>query len=82
MLNSKTKVLIWGCCFFALSGCSLFPVEPPAIAYSKTATLPLYKLQQWSFEGRLSITGHNDSWTANTDWQHSVDKDRVKLSGP
>lgn len=82
MLKSKTKVIIWTCCFLSLSGCSLFPVEPPAVPYSKTATLPLYKLQQWSFEGRLSITGRNDSWTANTDWQHSVDKERVKLSGP
>ncbi len=82
MLNSKIRLIIWGCYFLLLSGCSLFPVEPPAIAYSKTATLPLYQLQQWSFEGRLSITGRTDSWTANTDWQHSVDKERVKLSGP
>jgi len=82
VLKSKTKVIIWACCFLALSGCSLFPVEPPAVPYSKTATLPLYKLQQWSFEGRLSITGRSDSWTANTDWQHTVNKERVKLSGP
>jgi len=82
VLNSKTRAIVWGCYFLALSGCSLFPVEPPAVPYSKTATLPLYKLEQWSFEGRLSITGRTDSWTANTDWQHTVDKERIKLSGP
>jgi outer membrane lipoprotein LolB len=67
--------------YFLLSGCSFFTVEPN-IPYSKTATLPLYKLEQWAFEGRLSITAHNDSWTANIDWQHHADKEQIKLSGP
>jgi len=82
VLYSKARVILWGCWVLLLSGCSFFTVEPPSIPYSKTATLPLYKLQQWSFEGRLSITGRTDSWTANVDWQHSADKERVKLSGP
>lgn len=65
-----------------LSGCTLFPVEPLTVPYSKTATLPLYKLEKWTLEGRLSITGRNDSWTANLDWQHSQNKEQIKLSGP
>lgn len=82
MLYSKTKLILWGCCVLLLSGCSFFTVEPPSIPYSKTATLPLYKLEKWSFEGRLSITGRTESWTANIDWQHGFDKEKIKLSGP
>ena len=79
---SKARLIICLAGGLLLSGCSLFPVEPPSVPYSKTATLPLYKLEHWSFEGRLSITGRSDSWTANIDWQHSLDKERIKLSGP
>lgn len=79
----KARLIIWSCCVLLLSGCSFFIVEPtPTTPYSKTATLPLYKLERWSFEGRLSITGRTDSWTANIDWQHGVDKEKIKLSGP
>jgi outer membrane lipoprotein LolB len=80
--HSKARLIIWGCCALLLSGCSFFQVEPPTVAYSKTATLPLYKLEQWTLEGRLSITGRNDSWTANIDWQHKPDNEQIKLSGP
>ena len=70
-------------CVLLLSGCSLFqPIEPPSVPYSKTESLLLYKLEQWSLDGRLSITGRNDSWTANLDWQHSADKEQINLSGP
>ncbi len=81
MLQTKVKLIIWFFCLLLLSGCSFFTVEPN-IPYSKTVTLPLYKLEQWSLEGRLSITGRNDSWTANVDWQHSLNKEQIKLSGP
>lgn len=81
VLHSKARLISWVLYLLLLSGCSLFPVEPE-IPYSKTAILPLYKVNQWSFEGRLSLTGRNDSWTANMDWQHSPDKERIKLSGP
>jgi outer membrane biogenesis lipoprotein LolB len=67
-------------CVLLLSGCSLFqPIEPPNVPYSKTESLQLYKLEQWSLDGRLSITGRNDSWTANLDWQHSADKEQINL---
>ncbi|MCX7069091.1 MAG: lipoprotein insertase outer membrane protein LolB [Methylococcales bacterium] len=81
MLLTKVKLILWFFCLLLLSGCSFFTVEP-TIPYSKTATLPLYKLEKWSLEGRLSITGRNDSWTANVDWQHSLNKEQIKLSGP
>lgn len=82
MARLKARLIIWSCCLILLSGCSLFPVEPVAVPYSKTATLPLYKLEKWTLEGRLSITGRNDSWTANIDWQHGLNKEQIKLSGP
>ena len=64
-----------------LSGCSLFPVEP-TVPYSKTASLPLYKLNYWALDGRLSISNSNDSWNANMDWHHTTEKEQIKLSGP
>ena len=76
------QLIIWALSLLVLSGCSLFTVEPISVPYTKTASLPLYRLDQWSLDGRLSITGRNDSWTANMDWQHSVDKEQIKLSGP
>jgi outer membrane lipoprotein LolB len=74
--------IVWALSLLVLSGCSLFPVEPISVPYSKTDILPLYKLERWSLDGRLSITGRNDSWAANMDWQHSIDKEQIKLSGP
>ncbi|CAG1020032.1 Outer-membrane lipoprotein LolB [Patescibacteria group bacterium] len=64
-----------------LSGCSLFPIEP-TIPYSKTASLPLYKVNNWSLDGRLSISNTKDSWNANMDWHHDIEKEHIKLSGP
>ena len=82
MTYSKVRTVIWFFCVLFLSGCSFFITEPPSVPYSKTATLPLYKLEQWTLEGRLSITGRDDSWTANINWQHGLDKEKIKLSGP
>lgn len=46
------------------------------------SSLPVYKLSQWSFDGRLALTGQKDSWSANIDWQHHQDQERIRLSGP
>ncbi len=77
----KARCFIWGGLILLLSACSTVPVAPE-IAYSKSARLHLYKLAQWSFDGRLALTGKNDSWSANIIWEHSVDKEQIKLSGP
>lgn len=63
-----------------LTGCALFPTEP-SIPYSKTSSA-LYKLDNWSLDGRLSISNSQDSWNANVDWQHSANNEQIKLSGP
>jgi outer membrane lipoprotein LolB len=64
-----------------LSACSIVP-EEPEVHYSKLARQHLYKLQNWSFEGRLALTGKNDSWSANINWRHEPEDEKIKLSGP
>ncbi len=81
MLSIKLKRLGRWCLVLMLSGCSTVPVEP-GVHYSKNAREHLYKLEQWSFEGRLALTGKNDSWSASISWGHRLDDEKIKLSGP
>ena len=81
MLASKVKWLGLLCLVVILTGCSTAPVVPGA-QYSKTARAHLYKLERWSFSGRLALTGKNDSWSANINWVHTLYDERIKLSGP
>lgn len=81
MLRFKVGSLVSSCLIFLLSACAVTPVEPNA-AYSRVAMLHLYELEHWSFEGRLALTGKNDSWSANISWEHSSDAEKIKLSGP
>lgn len=69
-------IMVW-----LLSACSAVTVKPNGI-YSKHARIHLYKLDRWSFDGRLAITGQNDSWSANLGWKHSSGQEEMKLSGP
>ena len=71
MLDIKAKWLGWWCVVLMLSACSTVPVEPE-VHYSKIAREHLYKLEQWSFEGRLALTGKNDSWSASINWGHQA----------
>jgi outer membrane lipoprotein LolB len=66
---------------FLLSACSVTPVQPN-MHYSRAAMLRLYELEHWSFEGRLALTGQDDSWSANISWEHSPETEKIKLSGP
>jgi len=70
-----------GCWLILLSACSVVPVEPE-MNYSRAAMLRLYELEHWSLEGRLALTGQNDSWSANISWRHSPGAEKIKLSGP
>jgi outer membrane lipoprotein LolB len=81
MLSSKVKRLGGWCILLMLSACSIAPVETE-VPYSKLAREHLYKLEQWSFEGRLALTGKNDSWSASINWGHRPDDEKIKLSGP
>ena len=64
-----------------LSACATVPVEP-VVHYSKMAREHLYRMERWSFEGRLALTGKNDSWSASINWGHRPDDEKIKLSGP
>jgi len=64
-----------------LSACTTAPVVQE-IHYSKTAREHLYKLERWTFEGRLALTGKKDSWQASINWGHRPDDEKIKLSGP
>lgn len=81
VLRFKVGLLVGGCLIFLLAACSVVPVEPD-VHYSRVAMLHLYELDRWSFEGRLALTGKNDSWSANISWEHSPETEKIKLSGP
>ncbi len=81
MLRVKLKWL--ATCFVGLmlSACSSIPTEQEVL-YSKSSREQIYNIAQWSFEGRLGLTGKNDSWQANINWEHEPNKEEIKLSGP
>ena len=81
MSGNKEKWLGLWCLVLMLSACSITP-EEPEVHYSKLAREHLYRLESWSFEGRLALTGKNDSWSANINWGHKPDDEKIKLSGP
>jgi len=80
-LDIKKHWLLCWVIVLVLSGCSSIKIEHET-AYSRRAREPLYNLDNWLFNGRLVITGQNDSWSANINWKHVVDKEEIKLSGP
>ena len=81
MLSIKAKHLGLWCFILTLSACSIVPLVPE-VHYSRIAREHLYKLERWSFEGRLALTGKNDSWSASINWGHKPDDEKIKLSGP
>lgn len=81
VLRLNLGVLLGGCLALLLSACSVAPVETGA-QYSSAAMQHLYEMKYWSFEGRLALTGKNDSWSANISWEHSPETEKIKLSGP
>lgn len=81
MTRFKVEWLVRVCLICLLSACSVAPVEPD-MHYSRAAMRHLYELEHWSFEGRLALTGQNDSWSANISWEHSPESEQIKLSGP
>jgi outer membrane lipoprotein LolB len=81
MFSFKVKRLGLWCSILILSACSTVPLEPE-VHYSKIAREHLYQMERWSFEGRLALTGKNDSWSASINWGHRPDDENIKLSGP
>ena len=50
--------------------------------YASTDKARLYNLQNWTLAGRLAISAPNDSWSANIEWRHQPNLEKIKLSGP
>lgn len=81
MFNQFTKQVGVACVALILSSCaSLSPV--PDGFYSPAARSYLYDIKKWHLEGRLAVAAANDSWTANIDWGHLPDSEKIRLSGP
>lgn len=81
MSGFKTRSLPCWLIACLLSACSWIK-QTPDVHYAKDALLSLYKLERWSLDGRLSITGPKDSWSANIQWGHDPVYEQIKLSGP
>ncbi len=62
-------------------GCSSVPTQP-VVPYGMQVKESLYKLECWSFEGRVALTGKKDAWQANINWAHTANDEKIKLAGP
>jgi outer membrane lipoprotein LolB len=81
MLNSRSKWFGLWIIAMIMTACSTVQVEE-GVKYSKSTKEHLYILNQWSFEGRLALTGKSDAWQANIGWAHNYENEEIKLSGP
>ncbi|MEI6145465.1 MAG: lipoprotein insertase outer membrane protein LolB [Methylococcales bacterium] len=81
MIQNKIKQFVVGLLVLLISGCSTVPTVPEG-RYEIQARESLYKLDRWSFDGRLAITGKNDAWSASINWLHVANDEKIKLAGP
>lgn len=81
MSGFKARSLLCWLLVCLLSACS-WVKQAPDVLYAREAMLSLYKLERWSLDGRLSLTGQKDSWSANIIWEHDSGNEQIKLSGP
>jgi len=81
MAVNKIKQGVVGLFVLLLSGCASVPIEPEG-RYELQAKESLYKLERWSFEGRVAITGKKEAWQANINWDHTANDEKIKLAGP
>ncbi len=81
MLAHKIKQGVIVLLVLLLSACSSVTVEPEG-RYEIQTRESLYKLECWSFEGRVAITGKKEAWQANINWTHNANEEKIKLTGP
>ncbi len=81
MADNKIKQGVVGLLVLVLSGCASVPIEPEG-RYEIQVRESLYKLERWSFEGRVAITGKKEAWQANINWDHTANDEKIKLAGP
>ena len=81
MVENKIKLAVVGLIVLLLSACSSVPIEPEG-RYDMQTKESLYKLERWSFDGRVAITGKKDAWSASIAWAHKASEEKIKLAGP
>jgi outer membrane lipoprotein LolB len=81
VFHSSAKRLGTACVVLLLSACASTPKVPDGF-YSQEARTHLYGIREWHLEGRLAISAPKDSWSANIEWKHLPDSEKIKLSGP
>lgn len=81
MLRHLTKHLGTAWFVLLLSACASVSTVPGG-SYSQAMRSHLYDMQEWRLEGRLAITAPNDSWSADIQWSHLPDFEKIRLSGP
>jgi outer membrane lipoprotein LolB len=81
VLRQLSKQLGTVCFVLLLSACASVSTVPNG-HYSQAARAHLYDMQEWYLEGRVAISSPKDSWSANIEWHHLPDSEKIKLSGP
>jgi outer membrane lipoprotein LolB len=81
VLRQLSKQLGTACFVLLLSACASVSTVPNG-HYSQAARAHLYHMQEWYLEGRVAISSPKDSWSANIEWHHLPDSEKIKLSGP
>jgi len=80
------RIIFVYCIVICLVACSVTTPEFNKIQDDKSVKEYLSHLDEWFLDGRISLTGKNESWSANIVWRHYVEigekKDRIELSGP
>ena len=81
MSEKLWKLLLISGFLFTVIACST--ISPgPGSPYLKRDKASLYSITNWQLIGRLAVFSPNDSWSANIDWRHNADAEKLKLSGP
>lgn len=81
MFDRFIKQVGTACVVLSISACVNISTVPDSL-YSPSVKAHLYEIDEWRLEGRLAITEPNDSWTANIEWGHLPNTEKIKLSGP
>jgi outer membrane lipoprotein LolB len=78
----QLSIQLGAACFvLLLSACASVSTVPSG-AYSQAARAHLYGMQEWHLDGRVAITSPKDSWSANIEWSHLPNSEKIKLYGP
>lgn len=64
-----------------LASCASIP-DKPEKSFDMSKRQFLYKKKAWFFSGRMSVIDEKRAVSANIEWKHRPQKEKIKLSGP